>query len=326
MSAPDLVALAAVLIEHGLAAPGEALTFTPLGGGISNDVLAVTAGGRELVVKQALPKLRVAAEWRSAVTRIHREAACQRWLAEVLADGEVPIVVAEDEARHVLVMMRAPHECRNWKDEMMAGRVDATAAARAGDLLGRVHAAGRHDAAIRAALSGKTVFDELRLDPYLRAAARTNPAVAEELARLCEELDASEETVVHGDFSPKNLLLSGDHVVLLDHEVAHVGDPRFDLGFLFTHLLLKAVHVTVAAEALWAQIPACWAAYGARYEVEEAAWLPVWGAILLARLDGKSPAGYLSRAEEDRLRPVAYALLRGEADGLAAALDLAKGR
>ena len=32
-------------------------------------------------------------------------------------------------------------------------------------------------------------------------------------------------------------------VSLLDHEVAHFGDPAFDLGFSLTHLLSKALHL-----------------------------------------------------------------------------------
>jgi 5-methylthioribose kinase len=315
MNGPDTEQLRQVLIEAGLARADQELVFEPLGGGISNDVLAVRGAAGELVVKQALPKLRVAADWRSDVGRIHREAACQRWLGQVLGPGEVPAVRAEDRDRHVLVMDRAPAGCRNWRDELLAGRGTPAQAAAAGDLLGRLHAAGRAEVAIRAELAGQAVFDELRLDPYLRTAAAANPPVAPRLLALVAELAASQETVVHGDFSPKNLLLAEGHLILLDHEVAHLGDPRFDLGFLFTHLLLKAFHVTLDYAAL---LPAAWAAYGARYAMAEAAWLPLLGAVLLARLDGKSPAGYLSRAEEDRLRPLAYELLGGEHPTLAA--------
>ena len=48
---------------------------------------------------------------------------------------------------------------------------------------------------------------------------------------------------MHGDYSPKNILLYRDRLVLLDHEVIHFGDPAFDVGFSLTHLLSKALHV-----------------------------------------------------------------------------------
>ena len=48
------------------------------------------------------------------------------------------------------------------------------------------------------------------------------------------------DTLVHGDYSPKNILLHGSRMVLLDHEVIHWGDPAFDVGFSLTHLLSKA--------------------------------------------------------------------------------------
>lgn len=285
----------------------------PLGGGISNDVFAVRLGARRVVLKTALAKLRVAADWRSDVDRIHREAACQRWLCEVLEPGEVPAVIWEDHDRHLYVMDHAPDEAVNWKSEMLAGRPPASAAARAGDLLGRLHAAGRDQAALRAEFGDQAVFDQLRLDPYLREIARVHPELRNAIEPLIAQLAGAAETMVHGDYSPKNILVLPDHLVLLDHEVAHYGDSRFDLGFFFCHLTLKALHVQSAADQLWAQLPAAWEAYRARYGWwSEADWLPYLGAMLLARVDGKSPAEYLTAASQPGVRRLAAALLRGE--------------
>ncbi len=308
----------AAVRQAGLVAAGETVAVEPLGGGVSNDVFAVRAGDRALVLKRALPRLRVAAEWRSDVTRIHREAACQRWLGQVLRPGEVPAVLAEDHRAHLYLMERAPASCRNWKDELLAGRVAPEAAAWAGDLLGRIHAAGRRDAVTRQAFADQRVFDQLRLDPYLRTTAGRHPDLAEPILELVDRLATTRETVVHGDFSPKNLLLAEHHLVLLDHEVAHTGDPRFDLGFFFSHLVLKALHVTAAAERLWAQLPTAWEAYGAAYPaVAEADWMRHLGCLLLARVDGKSPAEYLTPAVQERVRALARPLIRGEVEGLA---------
>ncbi|NUQ01907.1 MAG: phosphotransferase [Armatimonadetes bacterium] len=315
--------LALCVVEAGLAASADEVAFESLGGGISNDVLAFSAGGREYVLKRALPKLRVAAEWHSDVRRIHREAACQRWLTQVLRPGEVPAVVAEDELHHVYIMERAPRDSLNWKDEMLAGRVHPQAAARAGDLLGRLHAAGAENDQLAARFGDQTVFDQLRLDPYLRTTAANHPALAEPIGDVIRSCAEERWTVVHGDYSPKNILLRETHLVLLDHEVVHYGDPRFDLGFFFTHLFLKALHLGLAE--LWEQIPRAWAAYRTAYPgIDERSWQPHLGCMLLARVDGKSPAGYLSAAEEERVRLLAEPLIRGQTAGLADALALAE--
>ena len=314
----------AYLRSAGLAGD-EPIHVEPLGGGISNDVWAITIGHRELVMKQALAKLRVEAEWLSDIERVHREAACQRWLVQALRPGEVPAVVYEDFEQHCYLMDRAPHAAVNWKSELLAGRVDPDAASRAGDLLARIHTAGRTAVGIREQLADKQVFDQLRLDPYLRTIAARHPDLSRHLMPLLEALAASTETIVHGDYSPKNILLDGDHNILLDHEVAHLGEPCFDLGFFFCHLFLKALHVAPARPALWAQIPAAWAAYRAGYPgLEEARWLPYLGAMLLARVDGKSPAEYLRRDELEAVRSLARKLLRSELTDLPAVIENAK--
>ena len=51
------------------------------------------------------------------------------------------------------------------------------------------------------------------------------------------------DALVHGDFSPKNVLVYNRQLILLDHEVLHFGDPAFDIGFSLTHFLSKALHL-----------------------------------------------------------------------------------
>jgi 5-methylthioribose kinase len=65
--------------------------------------------------------------------------------------------------------------------------------------------------------------------------------------------------LVHGDVQAGNVLLAASAPKLLDAEIAHVGDPAFDLGSLLAHLALPAV----ARGALAAARPALGAAFGA---------------------------------------------------------------
>ncbi len=53
-----------------------------------------------------------------------------------------------------------------------------------------------------------------------------------------------------GDWSPKNLLVYPDRVLALDFEVAHRGDPAFDVAFMLTHLVMKSVHLPAHAARL----------------------------------------------------------------------------
>ena len=61
------------------------------------------------------------------------------------------------------------------------------------------------------------------------------------LRALAERTAQTRIALVHGDVSPKNILVGPDAPVLLDAECAWYGDPAFDIAFCLNHLLLKAV-------------------------------------------------------------------------------------
>jgi hypothetical protein len=117
--------------------------------------------------------------------------------------------------------------------------------------------------------------------------------------------------LVHGDVSPKNILVGPDGPVLLDAECAWYGDPAFDLAFCLNHLLLKCLWTPAAAAGFLACFDALTKAYMAgvvwerRADLEEraAGLLP---GLFLARVDGKSPVEYLTaEADKERVRRVA---------------------
>ena len=84
--------LEAYLRKNNYILPEEPVDTLPLAGGVSNrTVLIRRANGEAWVVKQALEKLRVAVDWFSSPTRIHREALALRIVAQLLPAGTVPL-------------------------------------------------------------------------------------------------------------------------------------------------------------------------------------------------------------------------------------------
>jgi 5-methylthioribose kinase len=124
--------------------------------------------------------------------------------------------------------------------------------------------------------------------------------------------------LVHGDFSPKNVLADGARVSVLDWEVAHYGDPVFDVAFLQAHLLLKAVHRPESSRAYRELADTFLRRYDAA--VPDPLRRPddylagQVGCLLLARVDGKSPAEYLTGVEALRVRGIALDTLCGSGD------------
>ncbi len=304
------------LVAKGLCASQDDIQVEPLGGGVSNIVLAARCEGYEYVVKQSLPRLQVADEWLSDVERIEREAECQKFLVLLLGENVIPPVVLQDTENHIYVMKRAPEDRRNWKDLLLAGQADPRLARRAGELLGFVHNRTAGDAACARAFSGKRYFEQLRLDPYYHKVAQVHLGLKDALLALERELLQADLCFVHGDYSPKNMLVRDDEIMLLDFEVAHYGNPVFDLGFFLTHLFLKTVKHRDNPDPYVGLIHVFWRSYAAvlaRLDsgTLETSFLPHLGAILLARVDGKSKLNYLDTEEQDWVRHFAPALVTG---------------
>lgn len=305
---PD--ALCRYLRDTGRVAPGEELRCTTLAGGVSNrTVLVERANGPAWVIKQALARLRVKDEWLADPRRIHREALGLRWLARLAPAAHLPAFVFEDEARHLLAMQAVPQPHANWKTVLLGGGPDPAHVRAFGALLGTIHRRGHELVAeTRPAFEDRSFFESLRLDPYYRSAAARQPAAAAFYERLIADTLAVQLTVVHGDYSPKNVLLHAGRLILLDHEVIHFGDSAFDLGFALTHLLSKAHHLPAQRTAFLEAAHVFWASYGGAAEhlattpdLESRAVRHTLG-CLLARVDGRSPLEYLTESERARQR------------------------
>ena len=262
-------------------------------------MFAVRGEGKRVVVKQALERFRVADEWLVPPERALTEARALELMAQ-LAPGSVPRLLDSDPDAFALVMEEAPADWRPWKSLLLEGVADAAVAAWLGALLAVLHSA---DGDIGSAES----FEAQRVDPYLRTIQRRHPELADRIGAYIERLLGTARCVVHGDYSPKNVLVGDDGLWVIDWEVAHRGDPAFDLAFLLNHLLLKTIHRPQAREGYEACGRAFLDAYG--QEVDMPYVLGLVGCLMLARVDGKSPAEYLTDAEREQARAAGIALL-----------------
>jgi len=302
VTTPQLLTTATVadyLAQTRLLASGAPATVTELDGGVSNIVVAVEAKGVSWVVKQSLPKLRVAEDWQAKQERTLNEANGLRAAGAITPD-RVPAVVSYDPDQFVLVIERAPRSWTPWKQQLMAGEVDEHLAHSVGSTLAAWHATTVANPALTEELDDPEAFEQLRVAPYYRAAANRLPAAADNILSVVEQMAQRRQCLVHGDFSPKNILVGAGGFWVLDFEVAHRGDPDFDRAFLMSHLLLKAIHRPDHHQRFLAAAASFLAGYD-----ETAPPTSTWrsepthlsrqlGCLLLARAVGKSPAEYLN--------------------------------
>ena len=323
--------LDAALRRLGLLEPAATARWTPLTGGVSSDIWRVELADRTVCVKRARPVLAVAAQWHAPVERNESEVG---WLelAQKICPGAAPRVIGHLPDLHLFVMeYLEPAQHPVWKHELAAGRVDATFAAQVGTVLGKLHAGTANNAAIAERFATDALFHALRIEPYLDATAQAHADLAPQLEGLAARTVGNRIALVHGDVSPKNLLVGPSGPMFLDAECAWYGDPAFDVAFCLTHLLLKCMWIRTQRVALLHSFDALTAAY-----TERVTWEPVdqlesrvatlLPALLLARIDGKSPVEYLTdEADRDFVRTVARDLLARREPQLGAVRDTWKG-
>jgi aminoglycoside phosphotransferase (APT) family kinase protein len=304
------------LRRSGLAAAHEPACWTALAGGVSSDIWRVDLPGRSLCVKRALPRLKVAAEWYAPTSRNACEWAWIRFASRHVP-AHVPEPLAHDPQAGLFAMsFLAPAEHPVWKQQLLGGHIDVGTASAVGSVLARIHASSAGDAAVAREFATLDNFRALRLEPYLIATARRHADLAPRLQALAQRTGDAAIALVHGDVSPKNILVGPKGPVLLDAECAWYGDPAFDIAFCLNHLLLKCLVQRERREACLASFESMWAAYAGGIDWEDAASLEARAAallpgLMLARVDGKSPVEYLAgrHAEQELVRDTARALL-----------------
>ncbi|HET7690823.1 MAG TPA: phosphotransferase [Nocardioidaceae bacterium] len=308
------VPLAELLLRHGLVDDPSTVQLEPLDGGVSSEIWLVRTPERKLVVKRPLAQLRVASEWRAPLRRSRSEAG---WLevAGALVPGICPQVLAYDDDEHFLALSYLdPADHLLWKGELMAGRVDRSVAAAVGDRLGGLHAGTSRRPELAEQFATDELFVALRIEPYLLRLGERHPAIAPAVRGLAASLLETKLALVHGDASPKNILVGPQGPVLLDAETAWWGDPAFDVAFCLNHLMLKALRYGAPVRDLLDAADALLAAYTVHVDWEPsgelehrvAALLP---ALMLARVDGRSPVEYLRDDARETVRRFALPLV-----------------
>jgi len=290
------------LRESGLIGMNETPPATALPGGVSSDIWRVDLARGSVCVKRALPRLRVAQLWEAPVERNRYEYEWFRVAGEAVPHA-VPRVLAQHEGVFAMEYLK-PARHPVWKTLLAQGRADAGFAAQVGRALASIHAAtaGRDDIARR--FPTDEIFYKIRLEPYLVFTGSRFPELKENLNAIVERTAHTKLCLVHGDVSPKNILAGPRGPVFLDAECAWYGDPAFDLAFCLNHLLLKCLWVPRAAGDFLLSFQSLFDAYKSKLSWEKAEALEsrtatLLPALLLARVDGKSPVEYLV-SEEDR--------------------------
>lgn len=348
------------LRHRGSVSPEGEVLVQSLSGGVANVVLKImdmnagepvgtdmrTAGqikrgvpdkrmrsGACFVIKQPLGEFRTSAKWPVDRDRLWVERDALVMLGEILPADSLPTVLWSDLENYVLAISVAPVGAVNWKKQLLAGQVDRRAAEAAAEILVMLHASTMNEAKWAQRFGEPRGFIQQRIDPYLRFVAEKNKSVALALQEIERELLGHPKCLIHGDFSPKNMLWRAPaegqsaHLFVLDFEVVFYGNPAFDVTTLLNHLLLKAFYLKKRWRAAMIAADYFWQTYRETAPKVMAAEISESGgrilaALLLARMDGKSPVEYITEEDQKNVirRCATELLLQGD-HSMDAAID-----
>ncbi|TYA74281.1 phosphotransferase family protein [Seonamhaeicola marinus] len=307
MSVNELIAY---LNDKGGMLVSTEASITPLKGGVSCEIVLVDDGENRFVLKRALEKLKVKDDWFADIERNTTE---QRFLSYVGAflPESVPKILYKDTEQHFFCMEMLENGLENWKTLLLNKQFDKAYAKEAGSLLGKIHATSTGDSGAEKLFNTLESFKQLRIEPYLLKTGERHPELQAYFNAEALRLASVKRCLVHGDFSPKNILVNSDRLVILDCEVAWYGDPIFDLAFFLNHFALKAILHAEEAEKVLDLFMKIWNAYkneankliDSEFEQRLTHLLAM---LMLARVDGKSPVEYLNYKQQQIIRAFAY--------------------
>jgi len=289
-------------------------TITPLPGGVSCETAVVTLPGQTMVVKRALAQLKVETEWTSGPERITAEAEGLEWF-HALTPESVPAPLGVSPAHFGLVLPHAPSPCPDLRTLLLDDPTSAPPGV--GHMLATI-AATWHAASPEPARGGelddRVRVTELRLDPFYRDMAKRWPEYSTVIRDLVDELDTADICVVHGDFTPKNVLcLPGGGVWVIDTEVAHIGHPVLDTASMLAHLTIKTLHHRgLATWDVVSGVRQDFLTTIAQHSPSVPDSLPRHlGLLMGVRVAGVAPVPYLSPSTKKAVEDTARALLDG---------------
>lgn len=310
------------LIRMGVAAADQIVSGEPLTGGVSSDIWRIDIGRKSVCAKRALALLKVNREWRAPISRNAYEVAWFETVSKIVPDS-VPKILGHDPLAGVFIMeFLPPEQYLVWKSQLRDGVIEHKTLSSLAEALVQIHNHTASDKAVVSQFDNDDLFYSLRLEPYLHATGEAHPDLRGELSSLASMLLGNKKALVHGDISPKNILVGERGPVILDAECAWYGDPAFDLAFCLNHILLKCIwnpsarHALIIGYELMVESYLSAVSWESTGELEQrvARLLP---GLMLGRIDGKSPVEYIcDEGEKNKVRAFARKFLLEPTDML----------
>ena len=304
-------------IKFGLIGEKEKCQFNKITDGVSSDIWHVKTSSSEYCIKRALKKLAVKEDWFAPIDRSNFEANYFTHCKKIIPES-FPKILGHDHKNFILAMEWYDNkEFVVWKKNLLNKSISLKDAKRIGRLLGKIHKYYYQKERYKKIFLNDKTFYSIRIEPYLVFTSKFYPELSSCYKSSINFLKKNQTTVIHGDFSPKNILIGKSFPIILDAETACWGNPIFDLAFLNNHLILKSIlnkdiykgYVSLSKSFLKTYLATFPTINNDNYIRE---FVKLQALLLLARVDGKSPVEYFLKNHKVMTRKLAKKIIFGE--------------
>ncbi|MBF95838.1 MAG: Methylthioribose kinase [Alphaproteobacteria bacterium MarineAlpha9_Bin4] len=301
-------------VGFGLLSDNQKYKSKKITDGVSSDIWYVKTSNNEYCIKRALPKLTVKEDWFAPVDRNNFEAKYFRNCKKIVPQS-FPTLLGHDKKKFILAMeWFNNNKFVVWKKKLLKKSISIKDGKRVGSLLGTIHSYYYKKKKFEKIFTNDKTFYDIRIEPYLIFTSKLYPELRSQYKRILKFLTQNKTTVIHGDFSPKNILIGKNYPIILDAETACWGNPIFDVAFFNNHIILKSIlNRTIRKsylklskefiESYLAQFPII----NNKNNLEK--FIILQALLILARVDGKSPVEYLKSKNKVLARNLAKKIL-----------------
>ena len=293
-----------------------------LTGGVSSDIWKISFLNHIFCIKKSKNKLSVQQDWHAPVIRNYYE---HKWYSEVnkIIPKITPKIFYTNNNPYFFVMKY--YDTINfplWKNELFNFKLDKIFTKNIAINLAKIHNKTFNNNKIANIFNTSELFEDLRINPYIRSTAILHNDVKNILLSIADNLHNTNIALVHGDISPKNILKNNTSPIFLDAECAWYGDPAFDISFCLNHIILKSLALDTIKEKLINHFNILCENYLNNVfwedpKIYEKRIIKLLCALMLSRIDGKSPVEYISLDfKKDKVRNFSKSILKNPVNSL----------
>ena len=298
------------------------IEYKRLEGGVSSEVYYVKTNKKEYCIKRSLKKLLVKKEWIANTNRIKFEYLWLKHCRSILKKNIPETFEFNSRKKYIVMQYLDTSDYKTLKELFFDKIVNIKTIKLISKHLYKIHANSNNVKTKNIFKGNNKNFYDLRLDPYFNEIGRVYPRYKEYIEHLNKNYLKNSNTLVHGDFSPKNILIGKNKIIYLDAECCNFGDPVFDLVFFTNHLLIKSIYFKNKSQEFIKSYMMFYKEYLNNLSPKEHKLyveriIKMTPVMLLARIDGKSPVEYInSKKIKNTIRNKSFLLLDNKINSL----------